>query len=228
MRDIRYALRTLLRSPGFSAAAMLVLALGIGANSAIFTVIRAVLLAPLPYPHPERLVDLYERDVGPGQFNVVSAPNFFDWQRDAHTFEHMALYGDWIASFAPDDGGLPENIGGAICSDNVFTTLGVRPAMGRAFTAEEDRFGAEGVVMIGDALRRRRFGARTDVIGAQMRLDGEKYTIVGVMPPGFHFPHDDSQLWLPERQLMQPEWMEQRGSHRFFAIGRLKPPQVFQ
>src|SRR5882724_12108824 len=101
MRDLRYAFRTLARNPGFSVAAILVLALGIGANSAIFTVVQAVLLAPLPYPSPDRLVRLYERNVvGEAPFNVVSGPNFYDWQRESKSFMQMAAYGDWTASFS--------------------------------------------------------------------------------------------------------------------------------
>jgi predicted permease len=224
MRDFRYAFRTLARNPGFSLAAILVLALGIGANSAIFTVIRAVLLAPLPYPDPDRLVNLYERDViGPSDFNIVSGLNFEDWQREAKSFEQMAIYGEWISSFAPDDGGLPENIDGAICSSNLFATLGVRPAIGRSFTAEEDQFAGPPVVMISDALWKRRFSARPDVIGARIRLDGEPRTVVGVMPAGFHYPFADSQLWLPARQVVPERQMQSRGNHRFYAIARLKP-----
>src|SRR5580698_7107006 len=151
MRDFRYALRTLLRNPGFSLAAVLVLALGIGANSAIFTVIRAVLLAPLPYQQPDRLVNLFERDViGDSPTNVVSGRNFLDWQHDAHSFEQMAMYGSDGASFSATDGGLPENVDAIICSANLFATLGVRPAMGRDFTADEDKFGAPRVVIISD------------------------------------------------------------------------------
>lgn len=224
MRDFRYALRTLARNPGFSLAAVLVLALGIGANSAIFTVIRAVLLAPLPYPDPDRLVNLYERDViGTFPFNVVSGPNVLDWQRDARSFEQIAFWGEWGSSFAPDDGGLPENITAAICSYNLFATLGVRPAMGRTFTAEEDKYGAPRVVVISDVLWKRRFGARPDVVGTHMRLDGEPHTIVGVMPPGFEYPDADSQLWLPVRQIVPDRQMQARGAHRFLVIGRLKP-----
>ncbi len=223
MRDFRYTFRTLLRNPGFSLAAVLVLALGIGANSAIFTVIRAVLLTPLPYPHPERLVNLYERDViGPTMFNVVSGPNFFDWQREAKSFESMAMCGDWGSGLSPDDGGLPEVVDARICSHELFATLGVQPAMGRTFTAEEDVHGGPRVAVISDALWKRRFGAQRDVIGTKVRLDDEPHTIIGVMPPGFAFPRAGIQIWLPVWQNVPENARVTRGNHRFSPIGRLK------
>src|ERR1700689_4240333 len=120
MKNLLYTLRTLARNPGFSVAALLVLALGIGANSAIFTVVQAVLLAPLPYQAPDRLGRLFERNVvGQNQpFNMVSAPNVFDWRSDAKSFQQVALYGDTAVSFSPSDGGLPENLTGAIWDYN--------------------------------------------------------------------------------------------------------------
>src|SRR5215475_15074161 len=134
MHAIRYALRTLARNRGLSLAAILVFALGIGVNTAIFTVVRAVLIAPLPYPDPDRLTRLYERDVvGTQPFNAVSGPNFYDWKGDANSFESMGYYGDWGTSFSPSDGGLPEFLSGTICDPGLFTTLGAKPALGRTF-----------------------------------------------------------------------------------------------
>ncbi|HLK69744.1 MAG TPA: ABC transporter permease [Bryobacteraceae bacterium] len=224
MRDLRYAFRKLLRTPGFTLAAVLVLALGIGANSAIFTVIRAVLLAPLPYPHPERLVNLFERNVvSETAFNTVSAPNLYDWQRDAHGFEQMAFYGEYGTSFWPDDGGLPENIRGAICSYNLFATLGAQPALGRTFTAADDVRGATPVVIISDSLWKQRFGGRPEVIGQKARLGSEPHTIVGVMPAGFDYPRAEVQVWLPVWQKVPTQARQERGNHRFMALARLKP-----
>ncbi len=224
MRDFRYAFRRLVHNPGFSLAALFVLALGIGGNSAIFTVIRAVLLEPLPYPHPERLVNLYERNVvSENPFNVVSAPNFYDWQRESQSFEQTAFYGDWGTSFWPEDGGLPENIAGAICSYNIFATLGVAPAMGRAFIADDDKPGAPRVAIISHSLWMQRFGARKDVIGTATRLGAERRTIVGVMPAGFDYPRAEVEVWLPVWQNVGESARLQRGNHRFSAIGRLKP-----
>jgi predicted permease len=223
MRDLRYAFRTMLRNPGFSIAAVLVLALGIGADSAIFMVVRAVVLAPLPYAQPDRLVNLYEsKVVAEGRYNVVSGPNVLDWQRDAASFAQIAYLSNASPSLWPDDGGLPETIDGAICSYNLFSTLGVQPALGRAFTAEEDKFGGQRVVVISDTLWKRRLGARPEVIGTQIRLDGEMQTIVGVMPMGFDYPRL-TQIWLPVWQNVSASTRMQRSNHRFQAIARLKP-----
>ncbi len=226
MRDLRYAFRTLARNPGFSVAALLVLALGIGANSAIFTVVQAVLLAPLPYQSPQELVRLYERNVvGENPFNDMSWPNFDDWQRDSKSFAQMAPYadGDTSVSFSPSDGGLPENLAGSICAHNLFSTLGVQPAMGRAFRADEDQPDAESVVIISDSLWRRRFGGNRNIIGARTRIDDESYTIIGVMAPGFDFPSSETQIWLPLWKFLPPRVKQNRGNHRFNVIARLNP-----
>ncbi|HET9399802.1 MAG TPA: ABC transporter permease [Candidatus Acidoferrales bacterium] len=224
LQDFRYGIRTLLKNPGFTAVAILTLALGIGANAAIFTVIKAVLLEPLPYPHPERLVDLYERDViGTNPFNIVSGANFLDWQHDARSFEQIAVYGEWSSALSPNDGGVPEVVDGAICSHELFSALKVQPAMGRTFTAEEDQHGAGRVAVISDSLWKRRFGARSDVLGTTVRLDGEPHTVIGVMPPGFGFPGRSVHIWLPVWQMVSENDRQSRGNHRFMAIARLRP-----
>ena len=202
---------------------MLVLALGIGANSAIFTVVQAVLLAPLPYKSPERLVGLYERNVvGETAFNVLSWPNFADWQAESKSFDEMAAYGDSNVSFSASDEGLPENISGVICSYNLFSTLGVQPALGRAFTSDDDQPQAERTVIIGDSLWRRRFGANRNVIGARARIEGESYNIVGVMPAGFDYPSSDVQVWRPLWRNTGISSKHNRGNHRFNVLGRLR------
>jgi predicted permease len=224
MRDIRYALRTLARSMGLSLAAVVVLALGIGANSAIFTVVRAVLLAPLPYPEPERLVRLYERDVvGTNPYNVASAQNFFDWRSEARSFSSMGFYGDWGSSLSPSDGGLPENLTGAICDAGFFGTLGTQPRLGRVFREEDDRQDAERVVVIGHALWQRRFAGSPEAIGASVRLDGELHKVIGVMPAGFDYPSAVAQVWLPVSRMLKPNYRHMRGNHRFSVVARLKP-----
>jgi predicted permease len=224
MRDLRYALRALARNPSFSVAAILVLALGIGANSAIFTVVQAVLLAPLPYRSPDRLVRLYERNVvGDNPFNIVSWPNFSDWRSESKSFSDMAVYGDIAVSFSPSDGGLPENLSGAMCTYNLFSTLGVAPAMGRGFLSDDDRPDAEQVVMISDSLWRQRFGASRGVIGTRTRIDGKSYNIVGVMPPGFDFPASSVKIWMPVWRKLRPSAGQNRGNHRFNVIARLNP-----
>ena len=224
MRDLRYALRTLARNRTLSFAAILVLALGIGANSAIFTVVRAVLLAPLPYRDPDCLVRLYERDViNTTPFNMISAANFYDWRASAASFESAGYYGDWQGSFSPADGGLPENLSGDICDAGFFPTLGIAPVLGRTFREEDDRPSADRVVVIGNALWRRRFAAGPSAIGSAMRLDGELYTVIGVMPASFAFPEAAAQIWLPAGRVLNPSYRQMRGNHRFSAIARLKP-----
>jgi predicted permease len=223
MREIRYAFRTLVRNRGLSFAAILVFALGIGANTAIFTVVRAVLIAPLPYPDPDRIARLYERDVvGTEPFNPVSGPNFYDWKRDANGFESMGYYGDWGTSLFPSEGGLPEFLSGTICDAGFFTTLGAKPVLGRAFTEDDDRPGAERVAVISYSLWRRRFGATPNALGSSMRLDGELHNIVGVMPAGFDFPNATIDVWLPINRMLNPSFRTQRGNHRFNVVGRLK------
>src|SRR5579872_2459113 len=198
MREIRYALRTLGRNPGLSAAVILVLALGIGANSAIFTVVRAVLLAPLPFRDPDRLVRLFERDViGPSAFNVVSAPNFDDWKEQSSSFESMGYWGDWGSSSSPSDGGLPEILDGAIVDAEFFPTFGVQPVLGRVFRQEEDRQDAPRTVVISYGFWQRRFGGSRAVLGSSIRLDGEMHQVIGVMPASFDFPIATGSIWLP-------------------------------
>src|SRR5215831_1973169 len=182
MRDILYALRSFRRHPGFVLAAVLVLALGIGANTAIFTVVRAVLLAPLPYRDPDRLVRLFETQVlDTVPLNVVSGPNFYDWRSQATKFESMGYYGDWGTSFSPSDGGLPENLSGAICDSGFFNTLGVQPEIGRTFRESDDQPNADRVVVVSHRLSVQRLGGATSALGSNLRLDGELSTVIGVM-----------------------------------------------
>ena len=225
MRDIRYALRALSRNRGLSVAAILVLALGIGANSAIFTVIRAVLLAPLPYHDPDRLVRLYERDVvsSGNPTNVVSAPNFYDWRDTAASFSSMGLYAEQNANYSPSDGGLPEKLAASICDAGFFPTLGVQAALGRTFREEDDRLDADRVVVISSALWRRRFSGSPKALGSTVRFDGEAYTVVGVMPSAFDFPSTAVQVWFPVSRVLKPNFKQMRGNHRFNAVARLKP-----
>jgi predicted permease len=224
MRNLRYAIRILARSPGFTLAAVLVLALGIGANTAIFTVVRAVLLAPLPYANPDRLVRLYERNViGDNEFNVVSPPNFDDWTAQAESYEQTAAYGDSSYNLAGGSGELPEQLTGLITTYNLFSTLGVQPVIGRAFLAEDDRPDAARTVILSDSIWRRRFGSNPRIVGSSIRLDGNSYTVVGVMPPGFDYPIASAQLWTPIWREILPRQRSQRGNHRLNVLARLKP-----
>ena len=223
MRDLRYALRSLARNRGLSAAAILVLALGIGANSAIFSVIQAVLLSPLPYHDPDGLVRLYERDVvGSNPFNMISAQNFYDWQKEAASFSSMGYYGEENVDYSPSDGGLPEKLNGTICDSGFFPTLGVQPVLGRFFREDDDRPDADRVAVIGSSLWRRRWGGSPAALGSQVRLNGEMHTIIGVMPAAFDYPSATVQVWLPAGRMLRPNFKQMRGNHRFNAVARLK------
>ncbi|HXI30182.1 MAG TPA: ABC transporter permease, partial [Vicinamibacterales bacterium] len=182
MRNIRYAVRTLLARPGFSAVAILTLALGIGANTAIFTVVHAVLLRPLPFRDPDRLALLIERT---SQFptQTTSWQNFVDWRDQTKSFEAVAA----IRSLTMTLTGIgdPDRIAAKMATAPLLPMLGVAPAVGRAFTADDDRAGAAGVVLVSDALWHRRFGGTPDVVGRTVTLDNQPYTVIGVLPPGF-------------------------------------------
>jgi predicted permease len=219
-KDIRYGARTLRRQPGFASVAVLTLALGLGANTAIFSVVNAVVLRPLPYAEPEQLVRLYEKRPKLGRTrNVVSAPDFMDWRAQGRTFDSMAAYNGWSASLTGD--GDPRQITGALASADLFRVLRAEPALGRAFSAEEDRPGAPRVVVIADGLWRRRFGADPSAVGKTVTLNGEGYTVVGVMPAGFQFPDAETEVWSP--LALDPQDQSSRGSHYLSVVARLKP-----
>ncbi|HLJ44956.1 MAG TPA: ABC transporter permease [Bryobacteraceae bacterium] len=223
-KDLQYTLRVLRLKPAFTLAAIAVLALGIGANTAMFTVINATLLQPLPYADPSRLVNLYEsRVLGDSVYNVVSPPNFSDWKSQAKSFTQMAAYGDASFGLSGNDGRLPERIRGVICTYNLFSTLGVQPALGRAFLPEEDAPTATRVLIISHGLWQRHFGGSAGIIGQLVRLDGENYTVVGVMPAWFQFPDSKMQAWAPFYRQVPPQQLQSRGNHRMQVVARLRP-----
>src|SRR6266550_790452 len=182
VRDILYAARLLRRSPGFAAIALITLALGIGANTAIFSVLNAVLLRPLPYADSDRLVMIGERGPG-GSAGNVGYTTFLDWRDRSHVFEEMALIRSWIPTLITN--GEPERISGLRVSSNFFRMLGVKPIVGRDFTAAEDTPDLWRVVIVSDGLWRRRFGADPSVVGRVVTMNDLPYTIIGVMPPSF-------------------------------------------
>jgi predicted permease len=222
--QLRYALRVLAKTPVFTLAAVLVLALGIGANTAIFTVVRAVLLAPLPYRDADRLVRLYERFVVSGDeaYNVVSPQNYRDWIDQSQSFEQIAAIGDASFTLTSADGTLPEVINGEFASANLFPTLGVTPALGRAYASSEDDLKAPLLAVIGDSLWRRRFAADPSVIGSQIKLNGVSYTLLGVMPPGFDYPASGTQIWVSLWRHLQANSQHSRGNHRLSLVARLR------
>jgi putative ABC transport system permease protein len=224
LQDIRYAVRMLVKNPGFTIICVVTLALGIGANTALFSVVNGVLLNPLPFPSPDRLVALYANRV---QFEraSISYPNFLDWQRENHTFISMA-------AFRPDDFNLTgvsaaEHIRGEMVSADFFSTLGVKPEMGRSFSSEEDHLGGAPVALISAGLWKRKFGSVPDIVGKRMELNGAGYTIIGVVPAGFHlsmraFPQD-AEVYIPIGQWTDVIFHDRSAGLGTKAIGRLKP-----
>jgi putative ABC transport system permease protein len=228
-QDVRFACRLFVRTPLLTAAIAATLALGIGAASAIFGLVNAVVLRPLPYGQPDRLVQVYEsgRGLDPNEADWVSFPNFRDWERLADVFDGMAAYRYELFTFTGAQG--PESVVGLEVTDRLFSVLGVQPALGRALAPGEDTPGRRHVAIISHALWQRQFGGDRSVIGRGIPISGETYTIVGVMPPTFRFPHGvpgqtttaiSIDLWLPLRPA--PD-LEQRGSRNYWAIARLKP-----
>src|SRR3984957_17754858 len=218
-QDLRYALRQLRKSPGFTAVSVFTLALGIGANTAIFSVVEGVVLAPLHYREPDRLVMVWENNP---RFPRVwdSYPNFQDWQRSAGSFQQMAaLREQQIDLTFP---GAPSHIKASQISSGFFSTLGTELALGREFTPQENQPGGAPVVVISDRLWRERFGGGPEALGKSVTLDGVDYSIIGVAPPGFRL-NLDADVFTPLGQL-DPLILNNRGSHDgIFALARLKP-----
>ena len=223
IQDVRYGARGLRRSPGFALVAVLTLALGIGANTAIFSIIYAVLLRPLPYQRPGQLVRLYETEASPGNF-PFTGPDFLDWKTQNHTFQDMTLIG-WTHSMNLSGRGEPDHVLGNPTEANFFDLLGARPLMGRTWAPGEDEPGHDHVVVLGYGLWQSHFGGDRKIVGSDIDLNGEKYNVIGVMPAGFHFP-SEAQLWVP--QDMDTKSLGHRGSHSYMAVGRLKPGATVQ
>jgi predicted permease len=222
-QDVRFGLRSLQKSKGFTAVAILTLMLGIGVNTALFTIIHGVLLNPLPFSHPDTLVSLWEEDViDTAPYNPVSGGVFTDWQKQAKSFEEMALIGEDTANLSGDGRALPESIGIRQCSYNLFSLLGVQPALGRFFSEEDDRPGGAPTAVLTNGLWKRRYGSDSAIVGKTIQLDARKYTVIGVLPAWFDYPDKRVQLWVPVRLLVSDTDMRNRGNHRFFVTARLK------
>jgi putative ABC transport system permease protein len=226
-QDVRFALRTLWANRGFTVIAIAALALGVGANSAIFSVVNAVVLRPLPYRDPQRLVALW---IGLNQKGFdeleVSAPEFTDFRTRSSSFEKVAAYS--AGGFNMTGAGEPERIQGLSATADLFPALGVAPLKGRAFNEQEDKPGSDGVVVISHSLWQRRFGGDAEVVGNTLTLDGQTCTVVGVMPASFHFPDNDTDIWKPiafDADLLGPN---NRGSHFLSVVGRLKDGVAFE
>ena len=215
-QDLRYGARQLLRNPGFTTVAVLTLALGIGANTAIFSVINAVLLRPFPYPEADRVMVVAE--TLQNRRGGVTAPNFVDWREQNTVFEKMGAAEG--ASFNLVGGGDPERLPGARISAEYFQVLAVQPILGRAFLPEEDRPEANRVVLLSHALWQHRYGGDAGILGQAVVLDREPYTVIGVMPPALELTPGSSRLWVP--LALGPRELSATGSHMLRVIARLK------
>lgn len=219
LQDIRYGYRTLLKNPGFTAVAVLTLALGIGANTAIFSVINAVLLRPLPYEDPDRLVIVWEEASFAGFPRDTPAPaNYADWKSQNRVFDDMAAMASREFSLTGD--GEPEKVSAYIVTANFFPLVGIKPALGRSFLAEEDRPEANKAAMISYRLWQSRYGGERDIIGRTILLNGEKHTVVGVMPARFQFLQDAVDIWTPLAFTQQE--LANRGGHYLTVVARMK------
>ena len=219
LNDIRYGIRGLLKRPGFTAISVITLALGIGANTAIFSVVNAVLLKPLQLREPERLVMVWEDAAFVGFPRNTPAPaNYVDWKTQNHSFEDMAASA--TASFNLTGDGEPERVSAYSVTANFLPLLGVQPLLGRVFVPDEDRPGANKVTVLSYQLWQSRYGGDRQIINRNIQLDGEKYTVVGVMPAGFQFLDNEVRLWVPLR--LEPADLTNRGGHYLTVVARLK------
>src|SRR5579862_7886623 len=231
LQNIRYSLRLLWRSPGFTVIAVLTLALGIGANTAVFSVVDAVMLKPLPYAEPDRLLALWEGrtnrpatlDATYGSQSSVAPANLVDYIRETRSFQSLAGYAP--ASMALTHDGPPQQLLGEAVTWNYFATLGVPPALGRAFRTEEDRPGQR-VVILTDALWRGQYGADAAILGRSVDLDNEPYVVVGVMPPGFQpltqFGSSTAVVFFVPAAYPD-DLLSNHGDHEISVVGRLQP-----
>ncbi|HJZ73039.1 MAG TPA: ABC transporter permease, partial [Vicinamibacterales bacterium] len=218
LQDIRYALRSLLKDRAVSAIVIACLALGIGVNATLFSVVDGVLLQPLPFASPERLVRLNETSE---RLNIrrggVSYPDLREWKEAATSFETIGAM--TARSLTIADGGEPERLLGAAISSDLFPTLGVSPAVGRHFGPQDDRPGAEPVVILSDDIWQRRYQGDRGIIGRRVSVDGMRHTVVGVMPPKFAFADKNHKAWVPLAPIVDNDTRSARG---LFVIGRLK------
>jgi predicted permease len=219
-QDLRYAVRMLLKSPAFAAIAIFTVALGIGSNTALFSVVKGVLLNPLPYPHSEQLVAVYG-DAPAFDRAPVAYLNFLDWQRDNRTFSSLATYRNQDYNFT--DKSEAERLSGYMISADFFSTLGVRPIVGRTFRADDDQIGAAPVMVLGGGIWKRKFGSSPDIVGKSLTLNGTSYLVVGVIPSSFTFYGHDRDVYTPIGQWNDPSFRDRRISVSARIIGRLKP-----
>lgn len=217
LQDLKYSLKMLVKSPGFTIVAVLTLALGIGANSAIFSVVNAVLLRPLPYENSERLVWAWGKSPS-GDKGAVSPPDYMDYRQQVQSFEQLAAF--LTVTHNLNDLDNPERISGAATSGNFFDTLGVKPIIGRTFAMEEEQAGHDPVAVLSYGIWQRRYASDPNIVGKTIPLDGKPFTVIGVMPPGFDFP-EKTEIW--EVAPFYVKGMQVRKAHFLRPVGLLKP-----
>jgi predicted permease len=225
-RDLRFSLRTLGRTPGFAVIAILVMALGIGANVALFTVVRGVLLKPLPFQDPDRLVMLYEEGLNADNtesYNVVSGGMYAEWKMQNRSYSSLALAQGIRVGLSGSGGQLPEKLSSALVSWDLLRTLGVQPALGRDFMQEDDSPAANGTVLLSWGLWKRRFGGDPAILNRTIEIDAKPFTVIGVMPAWFDFPDPSTQLWTAVYHDKPEDTMTAFSQHMFRVVGRLKP-----
>jgi putative ABC transport system permease protein len=228
IQDVRFAARTFARTPAFTLAVLLTLALGIGANTAVFSVVNAVLLRPLPFTEPNGVISVWTRYVPESgsdvEFSAVSVPEYRDYRQATRALSDVAAY-SLMGTRANVAGGAgdPDRVAVTRATANIFNVLGVKAAVGRTFAPGEDAVGAPCTIVLSDGFRNERFGTSRDVLNQTLRVDGTVCTIVGVMPAGFFFPRPDVKLWRPFSPDEVPELAEERESHWIAAVGRLAP-----
>jgi putative ABC transport system permease protein len=220
LQDIRYGMRTLAKNPGFTIVAVLTLALGIGANTAIFSVVENLLLRPLPYPQPERLVEILNTYLPQVPRGGLSPGDYADWKRQNQSFSEMGAYAKVLQGFNLSGEGEPQRIQAGYADSTLFPMLGIRPVAGRSFVPEEDRSGSAPVVLLGHRLWQSRFGGDPRAVGRSISLDNQRYTVVGILPAGVQLSRS-ADLWMPFGQFNDD--LTEHVHHAFTVIARMKP-----
>ena len=215
--DLAYGLRQLRRNPGFAAVAILTLVLGFGANTAIFSVVNAVLLKPLPFSDPERLVEARETEAAPGTYPIDPA-DYLDWQARNHTFEATTAF-SWTGNRSMAGSNEPAAAAVTEVQASFFKLLGITPMAGRSFAKGEDVAGRNRIALLSYSFWQQHFGGNAGAIGKMVELDAEKYILIGVMPPAFHFP-GTTEVWVPFD--MKGKTFTTRGTHGYNVIGKMK------
>jgi predicted permease len=219
-RDLRFAVRQLRKSPGYSTVVIITLALGVGANTTVFSVVDAVMLRPLPYTQPQQLVEVSSADASSPVARSVSYPDFFDWRKQNQSFEHLVSYDD--NSYTLTGTTRAVHLDTEIVSWDLLPMLGIQPELGRGFVAEEEKVGSK-VVLISHSLWMSQFGGNRTIVGQAIRLGGDTFTVVGVMPPSFRFPVDKPQNSLWTTVAVEGDALNNRGGHSLAVMGRLRP-----